>query len=330
MLSQVSEILFSAIHGIQVGHAQNEQALTGCTVVLCAGGATAGVDVRGGAPGTRETDLLRPDMLVEQIHAVFLSGGSAFGLDVASGIMHYLEEKNIGFDVQVTRVPIVCGAVLFDLTIGDARVRPDREMGVAACCAASSHENRQGNVGAGMGATVGKVLGPARAMKSGLGSYAVTIQGLQVGALVAVNALGHIIDPESGERLAGALDADGKTILSSEEILLAAAFTKKNYFQGNTTIGVIATNARLSKAQAQKVASMAHDGVARTQRPSHTFFDGDTLFAMATNQVEADVNAVGVLAALVTEQAICRAVRDARSVAGLPAHHDIKKLSPTI
>jgi L-aminopeptidase/D-esterase-like protein len=318
------EIPFSAIDGIQVGHVHDTQAITGCTVVVCEKGATAGVDVRGGAPGTRETDLLRPGSLVEKIHAVFLTGGSAFGLDAAGGIMQFLEEKEIGFDVQVTRVPIVCGAVLFDLQIGDATIRPDHQMGYQACLNANSSENRQGNVGAGMGATVGKLLGPAHAMKGGIGSYAIVHKGLQIGALVAVNALGDIVDWETGEKLAGIRDANGAMTPRSEEILIAAAFDRQIGFGGNTTIGVIATNAKLDKAQVQRIAGMAHDGLARTQRPAHTLLDGDTLFTMATGTVEADVNIIGVLAARVVEQAVYRAVKAAQSMAGLPAYQDFK------
>ena len=211
------EIAFTAIEDIKVGHAQNLEAATGCTVILCEEGATAGVDVRGGAPGTRETDLLNPVNLIEKVHAIFLAGGSAFGLDAAAGIMRYLEEKQIGFDVQVTKVPIVCGAVLFDLTIGDHRVRPDKEMGYQACLNAGNTECRQGNIGAGTGATVGKIHGMKHAMKSGLGCYALQVDVLKIGALVAVNCLGDVIDPNTGERLAGPLNEDMRTLGNTEE-----------------------------------------------------------------------------------------------------------------
>lgn len=259
----MQHIAFTDIDDIQVGHAHDLEAGTGCTVVLCEKGATAGIDVRGGAPGTRESDLLDPVNLVEQIHAVVLSGGSAFGLDSASGVMQYLEERHIGFDVQVTRVPIVCGAVLFDLAIGDHRIRPDKAMGYQACANATNRPCAQGCVGAGAGATVGKILGMERAMKGGLGCHAVQVGALQVGALVAVNCLGDVLDPETGERLAGLLNEDLSGLADTEAVLIASHAEKKNLFAGNTTIGIVATNAVLTKSQATKLASMAHNGYAR-------------------------------------------------------------------
>jgi len=320
MGEKVRELAFTEIGGLKVGHAQDLEAATGCTVILREEGATVGVDVRGGAPGTRETDLLNPVNLVEKVHAVFLSGGSAFGLDVAGGIMRYLEERNIGFDVQVTRVPIVCGAVLFDLTIGDHRIRPDGAMGYEACVNASRAESRQGSIGAGTGATVGKILGMERAMKSGLGWYALQAGELKVGALVAVNCLGDVMDPATGEKVAGPLNEDRTSLLSTEEIMVESCAEKRNLFAGNTTIGVVATNAGLTKAQATKLASMAQNGYARTMRPAHTMFDGDTIFAAATGQIEADLSVVGLLAARVMERAVVRAVKSAGALCGLTCY----------
>ena len=305
----MKEIQFTDIEGIQVGNAQDLKARTGCTVIICEEGATAGVDVRGGSPGTRETDLLNPQNAVDKIHAIILTGGSAFGLDAASGVMKYLEERNVGFDVQVTKVPIVCGAVLFDLTVGDYRVRPDLEMGYKACLDASRGRCPNGNIGAGTGATVGKLFGPDRAMKGGLGSYAIEIGNLQMGAIVAVNCLGDVINPDTGEILAGLMDEKKEKMIGTEDALIREYGGNKNIFSGNTTIGAIVTNGKFTKAQANKLASMAHNGYARAIRPVHTTFDGDTIFAMATGKVEADVNVVGTLAVKAMERAIVNAVR---------------------
>jgi L-aminopeptidase/D-esterase-like protein len=293
-------------------------------VVICEAGATAGVDVRGGAPGTRETDLLDPVNLVQKVHAILLAGGSAFGLDAAAGVMQYLEERKIGFDVRVTRVPIVCGAVLFDLMVGDHRVRPDREMGYRACLDAGTTPLRQGSVGAGTGASVGKILGMERAMKSGLGSYALQVEGLQVGAMVAVNCLGDVVDPLTGEKLAGPINADGRTLADTEEIMIRSFSEKKDLFSGNTTIGVVATNAALTKSQAAKLASMAQNGYARTMRPAHSMVDGDAIFTLATGSVEADLSVVGLLAARVMERAVIAAVKSAESLCGLKCYADIR------
>jgi L-aminopeptidase/D-esterase-like protein len=322
----MKEIEFAAIDGIRVGNAEDLKAATGCTVVITEAGATAGVDVRGGAPGTRETDLLNPVNLVQKVHAILLAGGSAFGLDAATGVMQYLEERKIGFDVRVTRVPIVCAAVLFDLTVGDHRVRPDREMGYRACLNAGTMPLRQGSVGAGTGASVGKILGMGRAMKGGLGSCALQVEGLQVGALVAVNCLGDVMDPLTGEKLAGVLSDDGRTLADTEEIMIRSFAEKKDLFSGNTTIGVIATNAVLTKAQAAKLASMAQNGYARTMRPAHSMVDGDTIFALATGGIEADLSVVGLLAARVMERAVIAAVKNAESLCGLKCYADIRSL----
>jgi L-aminopeptidase/D-esterase-like protein len=319
------QIAFGDIEDIKVGHEQNVEAGTGCTVVICEKGATAGIDVRGGAPGTRESDLLNPVNLVEKIHAVMLAGGSAFGLDAAAGAMRYLEERSIGFDVQVTTVPIVCGAVLFDLAIGDHTIRPDKEMGYQACRNASRGVCAEGNVGAGTGATVGKILGMARAMKSGLGCHAIQIGALRIGALVAVNCLGDVLDPETGERLAGLVNEEQTAFGDTEAVMVQSYADKKNLFAGNTTIGVIATNAVLNKSQATKLASMAHDGYARTMRPAHSMFDGDTIFTMATGHVEADLSVIGLLSARVMERAVISAVKKSRSLFGLKCSADFSK-----
>ena len=313
----MKEISITDIEGVKIGHAQDLAAATGCTVVIGEAGLTAGVDVRGGAPGTRETDLLDPVNLVEQIHAIILAGGSAFGLDAASGVMQYLEEKKIGLDVFVTKVPIVCGAVLFDLTIGSHEVRPDKEMGYQACLNTNDMESAEGCVGAGTGATVGKILGMERCMKSGLGTYCIQTGELKLGAIVAVNCLGDVIDPKTGETLAGVLDENKKGFLNSEEIMIKEFSGRKIEFSGNTTIGVIVTNAKLTKSEANKVASMAHNGYGRTMRPAHTMFDGDTIFAATTGKVVADVSVVGLLAARIMEQAVIRAVKKATPLCGL-------------
>lgn len=318
------EISFTEIEGISVGNAQDLEAITGCTVIMCKEGATAGVDVRGGSPGTRETDLLKPENLVDKIHAVVLAGGSAFGLDAASGVMKFLEERKVGFDVQVTVVPIVCSAILFDLNIGDYRVRPDSKMGYEACMNATNSQCLNGSIGAGTGATVGKFFGNERAMKGGLGSYAIQVGDLKVGSIVAVNCLGDVIDPLTGEILAGLLDESGEKLIGTENELIKLYREKKNVFSGNTTIGVVATNGKFTKSQANKLASMAHNGYGRTMRPAHSIFDGDTIFTMATGKVEADINVVGLLAARTMEQAIVNAVKGATSLGGFKSYSNLK------
>lgn len=320
----MKEIKFCHIDGIKLGHAQNEKGGTGCSVVICSEGATGGVDVRGGSPGTRETDLLNPMEMVDKINAVVLSGGSAFGLDASSGVMEYLEEKGIGFDVTVTKVPIVCQAVLFDLSFGNPKVRPDKQMGIEACKNSETYDDDlNGNIGAGYGATVGKFLGSPYAMKGGLGTYAVKIGDLEVGAIVAVNCLGDVVDPSNLDIIAGAYDREKNKFLNTEKIILDNLEHPKNPFKGNTTIGIIVTNANFTKAQANKVASMAHNGYGRTMRPAHTMFDGDTIFTMATNKVQADVTVVGMLAAQVMEKAILRGVKSARGLFEIPSYSDI-------
>ncbi len=296
----------TAVPGIRVGHAQNDEAMTGCTVILCEDGAVGGVDQRGGAPGTRETDLLRPMHRVEKVHGILLTGGSAFGLEAAGGVMRSLEERGVGFDVGVARVPIVPAAVIFDLAIGRANVRPDAAMAYQACLNAAVDPAAEGSVGAGTGATVGKILGMANAMKAGVGSASLEIaDGLFMGALAVVNALGDVIDPHTGAIIAGARAepgfADTLQVMRNFPALAPASTS-------NTVIGVVATNAKLSKEEANKVAQMAQDGLARAVRPAHTMYDGDTIFALSTGELKADVNLIGAFAAEVFAEAIVRGV----------------------
>jgi L-aminopeptidase/D-esterase-like protein len=317
------------VPGILVGHAQDDEALTGCTVVLCGKGAAGGVDVRGGAPGTRETDLLDPVNAVGRVHAVLLAGGSAFGLDAASGVMRYLEEKGIGFNTGAARVPIVPAAILYDLALGRADIRPDADMGYRAAASASADAPAEGSVGAGTGATVGKIFGMAGAMKSGLGTASLEIGGgIIVGALAAVNAFGDVVDPRTGQILAGARSTQvgplrlGSTGYFADTLAVmktpAGRAIMKLAMSRSTVIGVVATNARFDKAQATKMAQMAQDGLARAIRPAHTMLDGDTIFAMASGQRQADVSIVGAYAAEVFARAIVRAVKMAKAAGGLP------------
>jgi L-aminopeptidase/D-esterase-like protein len=310
----------TAVPGLRVGHWTNRRAATGCTVVLCEGGAVAAVDVRGGAPGTRETDVLRPGNLVDRVHAVLLSGGSAFGLDAATGVMRFLEERGVGVPTPDGPVPIVVGAVLYDLSVGRADVRPDAEAGYSACRAARAGRFAQGSVGAGTGATVGKALGPARAVKGGIGSAAEALPGgVVVGALVAVNCFGEVVDPDSGRVLAGPRDDKGGFASTLDALRKRPA--SMPFGATNSTIGVVGTNARLTREQAYRLAVMAHDGLARAVRPAHTPVDGDVFFALATGASEAGVDmiALGSLAARAVERAIVWGVTEARGLAGVPA-----------
>jgi L-aminopeptidase/D-esterase-like protein len=315
------------VEGIEVGHWTDLEAATGCTAILCREGAVAGVDVRGSAPGTRETDLLRPMNLVHQAHAVVLTGGGAYGLDASSGTMRWLEERSIGFDVGVGVVPIVASAVLFDLAIGRPDVRPDPEAGYAACESASDGPVAEGCVGAGTGATVGKLLGPPFATKSGIGVASRRIADeITVGALVAVNAFGDVVNPTSGEIIAGPRDPGGAGFVNTVERLLGDLSETMLAFPTNTTLAVVATDAALSKEGANKVAQMAHDGLAQVIRPAHTMLDGDTVFALATGrraEATADVSALGAVAASVLAEAVLRAVHQATSLAGVPAARDV-------
>ncbi len=315
----------TAVAGITVGHCTLAERPTGCTVVLAGSGAVAGVDVRGAAPGTRETDLLNPLNLVDKVHGIVLAGGSAFGLDAASGVVRYLEERGIGFPTDYGVVPIVPAAILFDLGVGDPKVRPGADCGYRAAAAASAGPVPEGSVGAGAGATVGKLLGMARAMKGGVGSAALTLPGgLTVAALVAVNAFGDVIDPATGQVVAGVRTADGRG-LADARLLMRAGTALKPPLGTSTTIGVVATNARLTKTQATKVAQMAHDGLARALAPVHTLADGDTLFALATGALaaDADLSTVGALAADAVSDAVVRAAREAKGLPGLPAAGDL-------
>ena len=311
----------TSIPGFKVGHAQDLDAITGCTVILCPPGTVGGIDQRGGAPGTRETDLLHPMHLVNQVNAVLLTGGSAFGLDAAAGVMRYCEENEMGVDVGPTHVPIVSAAVLFDLGIGNPKVRPDLEMGYQACKNASQDPPAEGNVGAGTGATVGKILSMKMATKSGIGTSSVDIGGGgKVAAIVAVNAFGDVIDPETSEIIAGARGLKG--FADTLKVMKSFVGRKMMSFASaadNTIIGVVATNVKLNKEQINKVAQMAHNGLARTIRPAFSMFDGDTVFALSAGELEMDLNIVGAYAAIAYQEAILRAVRSAEKIAGLPA-----------
>jgi L-aminopeptidase/D-esterase-like protein len=315
------------VQGVKVGHFTDSRRPTGCTVLLFEKGATAGVDVRGGEPGTRETDLLNPVNTVQQVHAISLSGGSAFGLDAASGVMRYLEEHRIGFAMGDIVVPIVPSAILYDLEIGDAMIRPTAESGYKASQAATAERVVEGNVGAGAGATIGKMFGMKQAMKSGLGSASVRVgdTGIVVGAIVAVNAVGDVVDPKTGKIIAGARKPDGSGFMDSMA-RIREGHNVRALAATNTTIGVVATNVALDKAQATKVAQMAHDGFARAIYPVHTPSDGDTIFAVATGAIQTRANhgAIGALAAEVMAQAVVRAVMSARGIAGLPSYADLR------
>ncbi|MBO0720054.1 MAG: P1 family peptidase [Blastocatellia bacterium] len=314
------------VAGIKVGHFTHPRRPTGCTVILVEDGAVAGVDVRGAAPGTRETDLLNPVNTVQQVHAVVLSGGSAFGLDTATGVMRYLEERGIGFKVGGALVPIVPAAILFDLALGDSGIRPDAEAGYKAGKAATSEAPAEGNVGAGAGATVGKLFGMNRAMKSGIGTAAITLGGTTVGAIVAVNAVGDVLDPGTGKMIAGARTPDGKSLLGTMAAILRGDQLPPSLTGTSTTIGAVATDLKLDKAQATKVAQMAHDGLARAINPVHTPFDGDTIFALATGRsaTAPNLTLIGALAAEAMAQAVVRAVRAAKGIEGFPSATDLQ------
>ncbi len=314
------------VPGIKVGHYTDKDAATGCTVILCETGAVAGVDVRGSAPGTRETDLLRPMNLVERVQAILLSGGSAFGLDAAGGVMRYLEERGFGQETMVAKVPIVPAAVLFDLDIGSSKIRPGTEEGYKACLAATEKEVAEGCVGAGTGATVGKILGINQATKSGLGTASCKIgDSIIVAALVAVNAIGDVIDPKTGNILAGPRNEKNNGFLSTVELLTGGVYSyRKSLLPTNTTLGVVATDACLNKEQVNKLAQMAQDGLARAINPSHTMYDGDTIFALSLGDKVGDLTTLGTAAAEVVAEAIVRAVQHAETLAGVPAIKDMR------
>jgi len=328
------ELSITDIENIRIGQVSDPTAGTGCTVIVCPRGAVCGVDQRGGAPGTRETDLLRPMHLVEKVHAIILAGGSAFGLDAASGVMRYLEEHKIGFDTGYAKVPIVPAAILYDLGYGDANVRPDADMGYQACVQASTIPPQCGNFGAGTGATVGKILGMSQAMKSGIGWAVMEISnGVYVGAIVAANAFGDICDPETGAILAGTRSIKkGPIQIGDTEYFANTQETMRSMIgktilniaaNTNTVIGAVITNASLNKEEINKVAQMAQDGLARVIRPAHTMQDGDTIFALSTGKKKCDVNIVGAFAVDMVAQAIVDAVKQADAVEGLPSYKSI-------
>lgn len=310
------------VEGLKVGHEQSEEGMTGCTVIICEEGATGGVDVRGSAPGTRETDLFKSEKMVNKVHGVVLSGGSAFGLEAASGVMKYLEEENIGLDVGITKVPIVASAVIFDLNIGNHKIRPDLNMGFLAGKNSKVEENRQGNIGCGMGATIGKILGPQNAMKSGLGSATIRVGDLVVSAIVVVNSFGDIYNFMDNKQMAGVYDYENEELLNTIDIM--KSYGKALSFKPtNTTIGIIGTNAILTKAEANKIAEMAHNGFARSINPIHTMMDGDTIFTMGTNKIKSDINLIGTLAAEVMSKAIVNGIYFAEKSHGLKGYKDI-------
>ena len=315
----------TAIDGIKVGHHTLQERPTGCTVVLTEAGATAAVDVRGAAPGTRETDLLDPTNTVQQVHAIVLAGGSAFGLAAADGVVRYLDERGIGYETRIAKVPIVPAAILYDLGVGnDPSIRPTAECGYQAALAATDGPLAEGNVGAGAGATVGKLAGAMRAMRGGIGTAAIDLpDGGLVAALMAVNAVGDIVDPETGDIVAGVRTPDGLRLADARTLLrMPTAPSVPN--AESTTIGVVVTNLALDKAQLALVARMAHDGLARAVYPAHTPSDGDTIFALATGSHAGPINLlrVGALAAEATTEAIVRSVRAATSIPGYPASRD--------
>ena len=311
--------------GIRVGHYTDKEAITGCTVILCERGAVAGVDVSGSAPGTKETDVLRPGNLVEKVQAVVLSGGSAFGLDAASGVMKYLEERGVGHETRAGLVPIVPAAIIFDLAIGSSEIRPGAQAGYQACLAATDAEVAEGCVGAGTGATVGKILGMERATKGGLGVASQELaNGVVVAALMVVNAFGDVIDAKTGKVIAGPRRPNGGGFLSTAELLRKGKFGR-NVLSSNTIIGVVATNAQLNKEQANKLAQMAQVGIARTIDPCRTMYDSDVIFALSCGKKKVDINALGSVAAQVLAMAIIRAVLQAETMAGIPSVKDLSR-----
>jgi L-aminopeptidase/D-esterase-like protein len=319
------EIDITEIENIHIGNAQDRVHATGCTVIVCERMAPTGLAVMGGGPASRESELLKPTANAEGVHAVLLSGGSAYGLDAAGGVMQYLEEKGIGFDVGVGVVPLVCQSCLFDLTVGSVSVRPDKAMGYEATENAYQGLFEQGNSGAGTGASVGKLCGMERAVKTGLGAYAVQVGDLKVGAVVAVNALGDIFDYDSGKKIAGLLDESGREFADSEEELYRLYQPETNLFVGNTTIGAVLTNGKFNKTQMNKIAAMSHNGYARSIRPVNTSADGDSIYAMSVGDVRANVDMVGTLGAMVMGRAIKNAVWNAKDAYGLYAAAKYRK-----
>jgi L-aminopeptidase/D-esterase-like protein len=318
--------MITRVPGFSLGHASDFKNITGCTVVLCPPGTVGSVDIRGSASGTRQVDALIGFHVVNEVHGVCLSGGSAFGLDAAGGVMAYLEEQGRGFDVAVTRVPIVPTAVIYDLSVGNCRVRPDKAMGYAACQAAKNLPQGDGSIGCGTGASIGKLLGIRQATKGGLGSaFLEGPDGLCVGALAVVNAFGDVVDPEGGKILAGARTAPDSLQFADAVKLLRQGLVRCRFAEPNTTIGVVATNARLTREEAQKIAQMGHNALARTIRPVHTLFDGDTVFVLAHPQVAIDLHILGLLAETALEQAIVNAVQSAHNLGVLPSYQDLQQ-----
>lgn len=321
----MTEIPITQIPSIRIGQAENTEAATGCTVLICKDGMRAGLDVRGGGPASRESQLLHPLMAARTIHAIVLAGGSAYGLGTANGVMTYLEEHGIGYDTGFALVPLVAQADIYDLSVGDATIRPDAAMGYEAAKHAMEQQNYQdGNHGVGCGASVGKIAGMKTAMKTGIGSYAVQIGNFQIGALAVVNALGDVYDWKTGTQIAGLLTEDGKALRSTMDVMKASVRAVENRFTGNTTLAIVITNAAFDKAQLCKIAGMAHDGYARSINPVHTSADGDSIYAVSVGNVQADQDLAGALGAEVVSEAILRAVTSAEHAYGLPCAADLK------
>ena len=325
------EIKITDIKGLRIGQAENAAAGTGCTVVICDEGMRAGLDVRGGGPASRESQLLNPLMSAQILHGIVLAGGSAYGLGTANGVMKYLEEHGIGFDTGFALVPLVAQSDIYDLSVGDASVRPDPDMGYEAARRAFEEPNyRDGNFGAGCGATVGKIGGMETCMKTGIGSYAIEIGELKVGAIVVLNALGDVFDWKNGRQIAGLLTEDKKGLRSTSEQMRASVKVVDNRFTGNTTLAVVMTNAHFEKAQLCKIAGMAHDGYARSINPVHTSADGDSIYAVSVGEVRADQDLTGILAAEVVSEAIIRAVENAESAYGYPSAAELRGTSQRV
>ena len=321
----MKEIQITDIENIKIGQVENVEAGTGCTVFICEEGMRAGLDVRGGGPASRDSQLLNPLMAAQVVHGILLSGGSAFGLGAANGVMQYLEENDIGFDVGVTKVPLVVQSNLFDLTVADTYVRPDAQMGYEAARLALEDPNYlDGNYGAGCGATVGKIGGMETCMKTGIGSYALQAGDFKIGAVVALNALGDVFDWKTGEQIAGLLNEDRTELRSTSEVMKSSLDVVENRFVGNTTLGIVITNGRFEKAQLCKIAGMAHDGYARSIRPVHTSADGDSIYAVSVGDVAVDQDVAGILAAEVISEAINRAVYSADSAYGYISATDLE------
>ena len=322
---QAKEIKITDIEGLRIGQAENAAAGTGCTVVICDKGMRAGLDVRGGGPASRESQLLNPLMSAQILHAIVLAGGSAYGLGTANGVMRYLEEQGIGFDTGFALVPLVAQSDIYDLSVGDASVRPDPDMGYEAARRAFEEPNyRDGNYGAGCGATVGKICGMDTCMKTGIGSYAIELGALKIGAIVVLNALGDVFDWKNGRQIAGLLTEDKKTLRRTSEQMKSSVEVVDNKFTGNTTLAVVMTNARFEKAQLCKIAGIAHDGYARSINPVHTSADGDSIYAVSVGEVMADQDLTGMLAAEVVSEAIIRAVENAESAYGYPCEAELR------